>query len=504
MSDTPKANPISPTTKLYVNGEEPMTMAEYTAANVRKFPKLNEGQVKKISMHVKSNVDYDTDEIEDSKVKKQADAFMAQAKVDFKAHKANKAKVETAAEAAKAEAAAAREADKKAKDDDKNESIALMDKGLDDTKLVKATTQLTESADKTIGSVLGKSFTLASSGEIQISGDPDKKAFAATFSGLVGINKTSEVIADRSAKVEAQIAFAAKETLGDSWPNLFSNREKDLSRVKTNLAAFGACKVTKAGMRVFLGLPISTTRALTQLKVTNAEEAGSVDKAIADNTAAKNEVLKRAAALLKEREAAGGTVTQTEAKNIVSEYKKELGLGGKTRFKYFYIAIVGQSLKVFGTEALDEAALAVSAECIDYNGNRIQLVKGEAKTEPLEGPTGEVAAKIAEYMKEAQEAAEKDKDKGTGKKGKADKADKSKPAADEQDDDDDEEEVKPAKNSKKAAVVEEDEDDDDDDERDNAPAKPEKNAAKKVVAEEEEDDDDDEDEDEDEDEDDDE
>ena len=489
-----KVNPVTPATRLFVNGiENPITAGVYVTEKAKQH-KLAEGIVKGILMHCKSGVDYDAPEEADKAAKKAIKAFVTECKADMVAHVKNKALADKAEEEAVAARKQEREAAAAAKDEDIKQSTELMSANLNDKKLVTVQTQLTESADKGISAVLGKKFALGEDGIVTPAEGVTKEDFAKAFSGLVGMQQTSGIISDRSAKTEAQIACAAKSTLGEDWVNLFSALPGDLSRIKKGITTFEICSKSKAGLRCFTTLPLSTTRALTEMKVTTTElEGGNKEAALEKNTNAKLEVLKLASAKIKELNAVGSNLTQTDAKNLVAEYKKSLNIETKERFKFFHISVADDGLlSVFGAVKLDPDLASLCAITVDYNGNLIKITKDGVKTDAISGPSDEMLAKVAAIAAD-REAANK----------KPEKASKAVKAATSDDDDEDDVKAPVAKAPKAKAkakapvVVEEDEDEDEDeddaDEEEDAPA------PKVAAAEADDDDDEDSDEDEEED-----
>lgn len=473
-AETTKIAPINPNSKLYVDGvESSVTFGEYKTTKAKETG-LSEGVIMKIAMAAKAGADYDNSEFEGTKAQKKAlTAAITEIKADFKAHAKNKVIVDKNAADAIIAKKAEREAEAVAKEEDKKESAALLDAGLSDKALVKATSQLTESAETSMKKVLGEKFAIGEDGSVSVAeGEKLTKAdFANTFATLVSVAHTSDTIADRSAKYEAQVASLAKETLGATWVNLFSAAPADLSRIQKGVKAFETCKVIgKKAVRLFNKLPLSTTRALLELKVTTKEDQGG-DQEAADkkNLEAKTEVINLAVAKLKELEEDGKTLTQTDAKNLKADYKNSLGLKGKVKMGFFYIFLIGDAMHVCGSEKRDENLLAAATLCIDSNGNKNTLTKDSVVLDPLSPPSEEILAKVAKIKAAMDAVAEavKPAPKAAAAKGKA-KA----PSKDELEDEeeDEEEEVKPAAKAKPAAkkvpapVVDEEEDEEEEDE----------------------------------------
>ncbi len=462
MSD--KIAPIGVKTKLYITGPtEHVTFEEYRNSKAKEH-KLETTDITKVAMATKAGVDYDTSDIEDLKKRKRIEKFMVECEADFSAHAKNKAIVEKNEAEAIQKRKDEKEAAEKAKEADQKESLDLMTTAEGSKKLVTMQSQLTAGADKGISEVLGKAFKFGADGLLEVVGTPQKKDFASAFSGINGLQKTSDVIKDRSAKTEAQVAFVAKETLGESWTNLFSHVPKDLSRVKNGLKIFSTCQRTKSGKFCFAALPISTTKALTEMKVTSAEEEGSIEKANEKNMEAKLAVLKKAALVLKERMEAGGTLTQTEAKNIVTEYKNEQGVEGKIRFKFGYGHVVDGKMEISGSKELDHALLGTAAWCVDYNMNQFIYKDGEAAKQPVSGPSKAVAKLAADFQEDLDAAAAKAEEEKAKKGKKNKKSSAPAPSKDELDEEDEDEENEPKPTKAKVKIdLDEDEDPDGDD-----------------------------------------
>ena len=512
-----KISPIGNKVKLYTkSANEFVTYEEYAAGHTKESG-LTPEIVGKLIRTVKAGEDY---EIPDDLPKKQsaaAKALITVVKADMKAHKKNKATVEANDAAAviqrqkeKADADAAKKADL-------DESTKLMHKSLESKPLNKAVTQLTDGATKMIASSLPEGIEIGANGLVVVSEGLGKQQYAEAFAALVKANEAGGQITDRSAKTEAQIALAAKGALGEGWVNLLKvERQSDLDRIKKGIKTVEVCFQSKAGKAVFLDRPLSTTRALTEFKVTTPEEAGSKEKAEAENLAAKLEVLKLAAAHLK---AGGAELTQTVAKNMVSEYKKSKGIEAKVKFKYTYgVADEDGNIELVGTTELSPHLLKLSVFACDTNSNRIAITSEGVTSEPITGPDDE----LLEKMRELEEAEAEEKEKAAAKKaaGKSKKeskgakkseADKKKDADDEEEDEEEAPAPKAKGKSKPALAVvkdededeDEDEDADDEDEDEEEEAKPAKKGAKAAPAKKAPAKDDDEDEDEDEDEDDD-
>ncbi len=476
-TETTKIAPINPNSKLYVDGvESSVTFGLYKTTKAKETG-LSEGVIMKIAMAAKSGAEYDTSEFEGSKAQKKAlTAAITEIKADFKAHAKNKVIVDKNAADAIIAKKVERESEAAAKEEDKKESAALLDAGLSDKALVKATSQLTESAETSMKKVLGEKFIISEDGSVAVAdGEKLTKAdFANTFATLVSVAHTSDTIADRSAKYEAQVASLAKESLGATWVNLFSAAPADLSRIQKGVKAFETCQVIgKKAIRLFNKLPLSTTRALLELKVTTKEDQGG-DQEAADkkNLEAKTEVINLAVAKLKELEEDGKTLTQTDAKNLKADYKNSLGLKGKVKMGFFYIFLIGDAMHVCGSEKRDENLLAAATLCIDSNGNKNTLTKDSVVLDPLSPPSEEILAKVAKIkaamdaVAEAVKPAVKAPAKGKAKAPSKDEL--------EDEDEDEEEEVKPAAKAKPAAkkvpasVVDEEEDEEEEEEEDDS------------------------------------
>jgi len=465
-----KIAPISPSTKLYV--ESPSSSVSFLDYKTEKSKStgLNEGIIQKIAMAAKAGEDYDVDSFEGTKNElKKLKAVIIEIKADMKAHAKNKVLAEKASEEAAQKKKDERAAEKEAKDADIKESGELMTVALESDELVSATSQLNEKAQESLTELIGEKFSVSKDGIISIAeGEKlDKADFANAFASLVGVSQTSSAIADRSAKYEAQVAALAKESLGDGWVNLFSAAPSELDRVKKGVKAFETCKTLgKKAMKVFTAIPLSTTRALLEMKITTKDEQGG-DQAAADeiNMGAKKKIITMAAEILE----AGEPLTQTDAKNLKAKLKEEYGIKGKIRFTAFYLFLIGDVMHICGSEKLDKAMLAACTICIDSNGNRNYLTKTGVDCQPLEGPSHEVLSKVAAVR------AKMDADEEAAKPKPAEKAPKKKaaPIKDELEEDEEEEEEEVVTPVKKKgaktpipAPVEEDEDGDEDEDED--------------------------------------
>lgn len=505
-----KVSPVGPKVKLYTKSPNEFVTYEEYAATHSKESGLPADIVGKLIRFTKAGEDFEIPEDLPAKQTKAAKALITVVKADMKSHVKNKKVVESNDAAAlaqrqkeKAEATEAKEADIK-------ESTELMHKSLESKPLNKAVAQLTDGATKMIASSLPEGIEIGANGLVTVTEGLGKQQYAEAFAALVKANEAGGQITDRSAKTEAQIALAAKGALGEGWVNLLKvERQSDLDRIKKGIKTVEVCFQSKSGKAVFLDRPLSTTRSLTEFKITTPEEAGSKEKAEAENLAAKLEVLKLAAAHLK---AGGAELTQTVAKNMVSEYKKSKGIEAKVKFKYTYgVADEDGNIELVGTTELSPHLLKLSVFACDTNGNRIAMTSEGVTSEPITGPDDE----LLEKMRELEEADAEEKEKAAAKKAKGkEKAPKGskksesdkKKDADDEEEDEDEPTPAPKKAAKKAPapVADEDEDDDDDsddddadddDEEEVAPAKKGKASAapKKAAKVEEEDDDDDDD-----------
>lgn len=457
-------------------------MSEYMANSVKKFPKLNEGIVKGVLIAIKAGEEFDDAEIKDKKQKAQLTEFKTQAKADLKASAKNRATFEKDEEARKLAASAQKEEQKAAVLKDKADGAKLLDSSLSDKKVVKLGTELVKTAATL--ATLGDKFVLSKEGELTVMEGAKKADFSLAFATLIKQNEAGVKVADSSAKTEAQLAFAAKKGLGEGWANLFSAKENDLSRIKKGLKVFEDCQSAgKDGKSVYLGLPLHTTRSLMEFKVTTAEkEEGGATEANAKNLEAKKQVLKIAAAKLKEIEPAA--FTQVLAKQIVKDYKESLGLVVDKKPKFLYVTIINGKQKIWTSTDVkaDESAVKSSILAIDFHFNQYTWASpGVVDIEPVGGPTEKILAELRKNKEADDAAAEELKPKAKGK-GKGKKTE-DKPAApskedeieedEEEDEDEDEEEVAapaPVKSGKKGAkpapapVEEEDEEEETEDE----------------------------------------
>lgn len=508
-----KVSPVGPKVKLYTKSANEFITYEEYAATHSKESGLPADIVGKLIRFTKAGEDFEIPEDLPSKQAKAAKALIITVKADMKAHVKNKKVVEANDAAALAQRQKEKVEAAEAKDADIKESTELMHKSLESKPLNKAVAQLTDGATKMIASSLPEGIEIGANGLVTVTEGLGKQQYAEAFAALVKANEAGGQITDRSAKTEAQIALAAKGALGEGWVNLLKvERQSDLDRIKKGIKTVEVCFQSKSGKAVFLDRPLSTTRALTEFKITTPEEAGSKEKAEAENLAAKLEVLKLAAAHLK---AGGAELTQSVAKNMVAEYKASKGITGKIRFKYFYgISDEDGNIELVGSTELSPHLLKLAVFGLDYNGNRLAISSEGVTSQPITGPDDE----LLEKMRELEEAEAEEKEKAAAKKAKSkekpakgskkSEADKKKDADDEEEDEDEDEPAPAPKakgKAKPAPVVEKDDDDDSDDddsddddddsEEEEAPpakkgkAAPEKKAAK--VEEEEDDDDDD-------------
>lgn len=466
------ATPIAPKTKFHFKAPgDTIDFVSYTT-NMAKQTKLPEGVIKGIAMAVKSKEEYDYSSIEGKTKVTAAKEFAKTFKTQLAAHEKNKAAFESAEAAKKAEAKETREAEKAAAEAAKAKSAGLLKTSLFSKGNVALASQLTKAVDDGISKSLGSAFKVSTKTGLIILANKDQKPtpeeFAVAFASLVNNNETSDTIKDRSAKAEAQVAYLAEQTLGESWSDLYSERPKDLARVRTGIKVFKTIKAIGGdATEVFANLPLSTTRALTEMRVTDMDKEGSQDAADKKNLAAKAEVLALAKAKMQEQ---GGNLTQTEAKNIVSEYKAKLGIKAKLRMKYFFLLNINGEVHSCGTTEMDDKLLAVADVCIDYNGNIITVSKNGNVVTPLVAPSEEILAHVRDTIGTQEEEAPKkgkDKDKKADKKAPKKKA----PVNDEEEDDgpepadevEEEEEAATEEEEVEEETEDEDESDDSDD-----------------------------------------
>ena len=480
--------PISPKTKLHIDAPgKTILFSEYAAAKVKQFPALDLKVVTGICMAAKAGEDFTGGEdLDGKKAKTQAKEFEKIAKVDFKAAKKNRATFEENEEQRKKDEKEAGEK-KKAEEEKRKENDAKLVEDKLESKALAPIVQLTEKAGDAMVKALGSKIELdAKTGLIVVAEGAKKEDFAVAFATLVKQNEAGAILSDRSAKYEAQIATAAKKIMGDEWEDLLggSARAADLSRVKKGVKTFETVtSIGKKGLRLFKSLPLSTLRALTEMKVTDAATEGDADKAIAKNLEAKKEVAALACELLDKKKELGGTVTQTDAKNIVTEYKAALGLKGKVKFKNFYIAKTEDGQTHFWGDAEpkpNEVLVKNAIFAFDSNGNLFTWIgKEQIQSKPVNAADETILKQIREWEKEMNEEEDDKKKeeesakkgKGTKKEGKGKKESKPKATSKEdelEDDEDEEEEKKPSKKVKKEEVKEDEDEDEDEKDTDSS------------------------------------
>lgn len=439
--------PVNLNTKMFHetdDAEKAITLTDYIAKHT-KATKLPEGIVKGVAFAAKSGEDFDDDEITDKKVKAAIAKFSIQAKADWKAHEKNKAKSVENAAAAAAEKKKQKEEEKARNEQEKAGAIKVFTGALEDEEIVKTTSQLTEKATEDIAELLSDKFTIEKGGIISVAEDATQDDYAKTLAALVASNQVGGTIIDRSAKFEAQVGFLARKNLGEKWINLLGEREADRSRIVKGIKAFEVCQESPEGLRVFKKLPLSTVRALVEVNISDKQ---GEDK-IKENSAAKQEILAIASERIKSLAQEGKELTQTVAKNLVSEYKASKNIAAKIRYKFFYIFILNDTdLVACGTEELDVDFVRAASIVIDYNANRTRIKDGSLTKTAVPAANAEILAHVEKVKKAYEEAeAAKAPAKKEGKSNKATPA--ATPAAKK---DDDEEEPAP----KKKPVVDDD------------------------------------------------
>lgn len=391
-ADAKKIAPIPPAMKLRFNKDnfkETITFAEVIANVVKKYPTLEEPIIKNVYMHARAGRDYVNKDLT-TKQKVGVDAVMTQAKREFARHERNKITWDASEVQRLADEKAAK---LKAEEDHKQQLLKNkedMDLVLESNEAIVQQNSFIQKAVSTLD-VLSDKIHFDEKGDLVVAEDAKMGDFQVAFAHLISTSNAGAELNDRSAKAQAAVGYAAKQKLGDTYQELFAGRPEVLVQVKRGIRLFETVKTLgRVAEAVFKAIPISTSNALLEMKVTTAAEEGSKEKADAKNLAAKKEVMKLAAAHLNET----GKMTQKEALNIVSNYKKGIGIESKERFKFFHlIADANKDLHLFGMlgPKPDELAVKHSMLTIDYNGNRVTWVKpGEVDSEPISGPTDEI------------------------------------------------------------------------------------------------------------------
>lgn len=450
------ATPISPKTRLFIASskeEDIITVQDYITQQA-KASKLDEGIVKTFLHHIKAGEEVDTQDLDTPAAKKAGKALITKIKADYKLHEVNKAEWEKSEAALKEKKKNEREALKDALLNERKESGAMFSLELTDESLVIAKAQLTENALATIKSGISDKFLFDENGIISIDSEnkPDKKEFAEALATVTVMVQSGQTVSDSASKTEAMIGWNAKQTLGDSWVNLFYGNEDNLSRVQKGVKVFEtiAAFKSKKAKALFGKLPFNTSRALLEMKVTTAEIEGSPEKAIEKNLAAKKEVWFQAAdvQIAEEEKSENYILTQREAKKMVSDYKTGLGIKPPEKMKFIHLVHLDKKLNVFGATELKSDNVRLSMLTFDYDGNRLAmsedgksivkfalvgpesvvakyLIDNAAPPELTKEQKADAALKEKEAAKAVKAAA---KSKGKGKAGAADEQEEDAPS----------------------------------------------------------------------------
>lgn len=380
----PKGNPnlIPPAMRLFVksaNKEEAIQVKDWAVKASTKHgvtPAVATALLGQIKGGAEEPVDEYVAALPPDQKKKANKAFNA-IMVDWKVHVENRDTFDKAELKAKADAKEAREAAEVAKIEDKKESLALMTAA--DNVAGKMIAKASGVVDKTITDFLGDKLMIGKSGMIVRKKDCvlTKEDYATVLAGFDVFNRYGEAIIGEASAREAQVAVLAKQTLPETWQNLYEERPRALARVKKYMKVYEDLKA--------MGLPvygnINSMRKAQEIKVSTDKD--TAEEAKAKNLAAKKKVVEQVISL---KEKSGKDPTQAEIVEIVNKVKREAGVKKILRPQCIFIILDDDNNPFPVGGAMDDKRLLSVSQISVTNKMTVLVLVDGVLVEKLVGP----------------------------------------------------------------------------------------------------------------------